>query len=322
MTTCHERAVWAGCSEMRREELGSLAMFMAVAEERSFTKAAARLGISQSALSHAMRRLEARLGLRLLTRTTRSVAPTEAGERLIETLGPALDDIDQKLAALTELREKPAGTVRITAGAHAARKVLWPAIERVTTEYPDVRIEVSVDAELVDIVAERFDAGVRLGERLEQDMIAVPISPRLRMAAFASPGYLAAWGTPTSPYELGAHSCINLRFAGSRALYSWEFERDGKELKVKTEGQLVFNDVDLIAQAALAGRGIGFMLEDHVLDHLASGRLVRVLEEWCEPFDGYYLYYPSRRQPSPAFQLVLEALRLRARIGTQHAAGA
>lgn len=296
---------------MQREELGNLAMFMAVAEERSFTRAAARLGISQSALSHAMRRLEARLGLSLLTRTTRSVAPTEAGERLIETLGPALDDIGQKLAALTELRDKPAGTVRITAGAHAARKVLWPAIERVTAANPDVNVEISVEAGLVDIVAGRYDAGVRLGERLEQDMIAVPISPRLRMAAFAAPSYLAEHGTPVSPYDLSQHSCINLRFSGSGALYAWEFERGGKELKVKTEGQLVFNDVDLITVAALAGRGIGFTLEDHVLDHLASGRLARVLEEWCEPFDGYYLYYPTRRQPSAAFSLVLDALRYR-----------
>ncbi len=207
-------------------------MFLAVAEERSFTKAAAKLGISQSALSHTMRRLEAKLGLRLLTRTTRSVAPTEAGERLIETLRPALDDIDQKLAALTELREKPAGTVRITAGAHAARKVVWPVIERVTAEYPDIHVEVNVEAGLVDIVADRFDAGVRLGERLEQDMIAVPISPKLRMAAFAAPAYFAERGTPISPYDLAAHSCINLRFPGSGAMYAWEFDRNGKELKV------------------------------------------------------------------------------------------
>lgn len=296
---------------MRREELGALAMFMAVAEERSFTKAAAKLGISQSALSHSMRRLEARLGIRLLTRTTRSVAPTDAGERLIETLGPALDDIDQKLSALTELREKPAGNVRITAGAHAARKVLWPVIERVTAQYPDINVEVSVEAGLVDIVADRFDAGVRLGERLEQDMIAVPIGPKLRMAAFATPSYFAERGTPQSPYDLAAHSCINLRFPGSGAIYAWEFDRNGKELKVRTEGQLVFNDVDLITLAALAGRGIAFMLEDHVTDHFASGRLVRVLEEWCKPFDGYYLYYPSRRQPSAGFSLLLEALRFR-----------
>jgi len=297
---------------MRRDELGSLALFMAVAEERSFTRAAAKLGISQSALSHSVRRLEARLGLRLLTRTTRSVAPTEAGERLIETLGPALDDIDARLAALTEFRERPAGTVRITAGAHAARDLLWPVIDRLTTENPDINIEVNIEGGLVDIVADRYDAGVRLGERLEQDMIAVPISPKLRMAAFAAPAYFSARGTPATPYDLASHSCINLRFPGSGGLYAWEFERDGKELKVRAEGQLVFNDVDLIMTAALAGHGIAFMLENHATEHLASGRLVRVLEDWCEPFDGYYLYYPSRRQPSPAFSLVLEALRYRA----------
>lgn len=296
---------------MRREELGSLAMFLAVAEERSFTRAAAKLGISQSALSHSMRRLEARLGLRLLTRTTRSVAPTDAGERLIETLRPALDDIDERLAALTEFRDRPAGTVRITASAHAARAVLWPAIDRLAAENPDVNLEVNIEGGLVDIVADRYDAGVRLGERLEQDMIAVPISPRLRMAAFGAPAYFAERGVPQTPYDLAEHSCISLRMTSSGGLYAWEFERGGKELRVKAQGQLVFNDAGLIVAAALAGHGIGFMLEDHVTGHFADGTLVRVLEEWCEPFDGYYLYYPSRRQPSPAFSLVLEALRYR-----------
>ena len=296
---------------MRREELGSLAMFLVVAEERSFTKAAAKLGLSQSALSHSMRRLEARLGLRLLTRTTRSVAPTEAGERLVETLRPALDDIDDKLASLTEFRDRPAGTVRITAGAHAARAVLWPVIDRLARDNPDIHVEVNIEGGLVDIVAERYDAGVRLGERLEQDMIAVPISPRLRMAAFGTPSYFAEHGVPRTPYDLAQHSCISLRLPTSGGLYAWEFERDGKELRVRPDGQLVFNDVDLIAAAALAGHGIAFMLEDHVTKHLADGTLVRVLEDWCEPFDGYYLYYPSRRQPSPAFRLVLDALRYR-----------
>jgi DNA-binding transcriptional LysR family regulator len=296
---------------MRREELGSLAMFLAVAEERSFTKAAAKLGISQSALSHSMRRLEAKLGLRLLTRTTRSVSPTEAGERLIETLRPALDDIDARLAALTELRDRPAGTVRITTSAHAARAVLWPVIHRITAENPDVNVEVNIESGLVDIVADRYDAGVRLGERLEQDMIAVPISPRLRMAAFGAPSYFAKRGTPQTPYDLAEHDCISLRMSTSGGLYAWEFERGGKEVRVKAEGQLVFNDAGLIMSAALAGHGIAFMLEDHVREHLANGTLVRVLEDWCEPFDGYYLYYPSRRQPSPAFSLVLDALRYR-----------
>lgn len=296
---------------MKREELGNLAMFLAVAEERSFTKAAAKLGISQSALSHTMRRLEAKLGLRLLTRTTRSVSPTEAGERLIETLRPALDDIDDKLASLTRLRERPAGTVRITAGGHAARAVLWPVIDRVTAGNPDINVEISIDSGLVDIVSGKYDAGVRLGERLDQDMIAVPIGPRLRMAAFAAPEYLERHGTPQTPYDLAKHNCIGLRMATSGGLYAWEFERDGKELKVRTEGQLVFNDADLIVAAALAGRGIAFTIEGHVDHHFASGSLVRVLEDWCEPFDGYYLYYPNRRQPSPAFSLVLEALRYR-----------
>lgn len=296
---------------MRREDLGSLAMFLAVAEERSFTRTAAKLGISQSALSHSMRRLEARLGLRLLTRTTRSVAPTDAGERLIETLGPALEEIDDKLASLTELRDRPAGTVRITAGVHAARAVLWPAIDRLASDYPDINVEVSVESGLVDIVADRYDAGVRLGERLEQDMIAVPISPRLRMAAFGAPSYFAQRGVPQTPYDLAEHNCISLRMSTSGGLYAWEFERDGKELRVKAEGQLVFNDADLIKAATLAGHGIAFMIEDHVANHFEDGSLVRVLEDWCEPFDGYYLYYPSRRQPSPAFSLVLDALRYR-----------
>ena len=297
---------------MRREELGSLAMFLAVAEERSFTRAAAKLGISQSALSHSMRRLETKLGLRLLTRTTRSVAPTEAGERLIATLRPALDEIDDKLASLTELRERPAGTVRITSSAHAARAVLWPIVDRLTADNPEINIEVNLDNGLVDIVANRFDAGIRLGERLEQDMIAMPISPRLRMAAFAAPSYLARKGVPRTPYDLAEHSCICLRMSTSGALYAWEFEQGGKELKVKAEGQLVFNDADMIVQAALAGHGIAFMIEDHVTRHFDDGTLVRLLEDWCEPFDGYYLYYPSRRQPSRAFSLVLEALRYRA----------
>lgn len=297
---------------VRREELGALAMFIVVADERSFTRASARLGISQSALSHAMRRLEAKLGLRLLTRTTRSVSPTDAGERLLQTLRPALDDIDQKLAALTELRERPAGLVRLTASIHAARTVLWPVISRIMLENPDIEIELNVEAGFVDIVAERFDAGVRLGESLEKDMIAVPIGPRLRMAAVGAPSYFAQRGTPAIPHELAHHSCINLRLPTSGGIYSWEFEQDGREVRVKVEGQLVLNDVDLIAKAAVSGHGIAFVIEDHVATQLADGTLVRVLEDWCTPFDGYYLYYPSRRQPSTVFTLLLDALRFRA----------
>ncbi len=296
---------------MGREDLGGLAMFLAVAEEKSFTRAAARLGVSQSALSHSMRRLEAKLGLRLLTRTTRSVSPTIAGERLLATLGPALDDIDDMLSSLTELRERPAGTIRITTSKHAARTILWPVVERLTAENPDIVVELSVDSGLTDIVADRFDAGVRLGERLEKDMIAVRIGPQLRMAAVGSPAYFAKHGTPITPDDLARHSCINLRFTTSGGLYVWEFEKAGRELKVKVEGQLVLNDVDLTVDAAVAGRGIAFMIEDHAAGQIADGRLVRVLEDWCEPFDGHYLYYPSRRQPSPAFSLFLETLRFR-----------
>jgi DNA-binding transcriptional LysR family regulator len=296
---------------MRREELGSLAMLLVVAEERSFTRAAAKLGVSQSALSHAMRRLEERLGLRLLTRTTRSVAPTEAGERLIETLRPAFDDIDDKLAALTELRERPAGSVRLTCPKHAAQTLIWPAIDRLTAEFPDIHVELNIESGLTDIVAERFDAGVRLGERLEKDMIAVRIGPQLRMAAVASPDYLRAHGKPKQPGELAHHKCINLRLTSSGGLYAWEFDKVGREVRVKVEGQLTFNDVNLVVDAALAGHGIAFLVEDHFVDELAKGKLLRVLEDWCEPFDGYYLYYPSRRQPSPAFTLVLDALRYR-----------
>ena len=296
---------------MRREALGSLAMLLVVAEERSFTRAAAKLGVSQSALSHAMRRLEERLGLRLLTRTTRSVAPTEAGERLIETLRPALDDIDDKLAALTELRDRPAGSVRLTCSKHAAQTLIWPAIDRLTSEFPDVHVELNIESGLTDIVAERFDAGVRLGERLEKDMVAVRIGPQLRMAAVASPEYLRLHGEPKHPAELAQHQCINLRLASAGGLYVWEFEKGGREVRVKVEGQLTFNDVDLIVDAALAGHGIAFLVDDRFADMLAAGKLIRVLEDWCEPFDGYYLYYPSRRQPSPAFSLVLEALRFK-----------
>lgn len=294
-----------------REDLGSLALFVVVAEERSFTRAAARLGLSQSALSHAMRRLEAKLGLPLLTRTTRSVSPTQAGERLLETLRPALDDIDDRISALTELRERPAGNIRITTSAHAARTILWPAIDRLAASYPDISVELNIEAGFTDIVAERFDAGVRLGQRLEQDMIAMPIGPRLRMATVGSPAYLAKHGTPKVPQDLAHHTCINLRMPNS-SVYAWEYEQAGRELNIKVGGQLLFNDVDLIVEAALAGHGLAHLIEDRVLQFIADGALVRVLEDWCDPFDGYYLYYPSRRQPSAVFGLLLEALRYRA----------
>jgi DNA-binding transcriptional LysR family regulator len=286
-------------------------MFLAVVDERSFTRAAAKLGISQSALSHAMRRLEEKLGLRLLNRTTRSVAPTDAGNQLIEALRPALNEIDSKLVSLTQYRERPAGTVRISASEHAARTLLWPVIDRLTRSNPDIKIELNIESSLTDIVSEQFDAGVRLGERLAKDMIAVRIGPRLRMAAVGAPSYFAARGIPVTPHDLVQHSCINYRFASNGALYAWEFEKAGRELRIKVDGQLVLNRSDLIINAAVAGHGIAFIVEDHVSDLLANGGLVRVLEDWCEPFDGYHLYYPSRRQPSPVFTLLLDALRFK-----------
>jgi DNA-binding transcriptional LysR family regulator len=294
---------------MRREELGDLTAFLAVAEERSFTRAAAKLGTSQSALSYTVRRLEARLGLRLLTRTTRSVAPTQAGERLVETLRPAFDEIDSKLAALSKLREKPAGTVRITAGEDAAQTILWPALERLLPDYPDIKVEIVVDYGLTDIVAERYDAGVRLGEQVAKDMIAVPIGPDMCMTVVGAPSYFARRTQPQTPQELTAHACINLRLPTYGSLYAWEFEKDGRELKVRVEGQLVFNTLDLRLSAALAGLGLTYVPEAQVRAYIADGRLVRVLADWCPPFTGYHLYYPSRRQTTPAFALLVEALR-------------
>ncbi|NIJ06949.1 DNA-binding transcriptional LysR family regulator [Sphingomonas vulcanisoli] len=258
-----------------------------------------------------MLRLETRLGLRLLMRTTRNVSPTEAGARLIETLGPAIDDIRARLAAITELREKPSGTVRITTSDHAARTILWPAARRLLPLYPDITIEISAESALTDIVAERFDAGIRLGENVAKDMIAVPVGPQLRMAAVASPAYLAQACTPLTPQDLAHHNCINLRLSRARGLYSWEFEKDGRELRVRVEGQLIVNRSDLGIQAAIDGLGIFFGVEDEALEPIAEGRLVRFLEDWTPPFAGYYLYYPSRRQPTPAFTILLEALRYR-----------
>jgi DNA-binding transcriptional LysR family regulator len=296
---------------MRREDLGDLAAFLAVAEEKSFTRAAARLGTSQSALSHTIRRLEARLGLRLLTRTTRSVASTEAGERLMETLAPALSDIDGRLAALTALREKPAGSVRITSSEHAAKTVLWPKLARLLPHYPDIKVEIALDPGFVDIVAERYDAGVRLGEAVGRDMIAVPIGPEKRMVVAGSPAYLARMPRPKTPRDLTQHNCINLRMRSSGRLYAWEFEKAGRPVNVRVDGQLTFDSVYMCVQAARAGLGLIFVPEDCVEEDAAQGRLVKLLLDWSQPFPGYHLYYPSRRQQSPAFALLVEALRWR-----------
>ena len=285
--------------------------FVAVARERNFTKAAAKLGVSQSALSHTIRALEARLGVRLLARTTRSVAATEAGERLLANVAPRFDEIDAELAALSELRDKPAGTIRITAGEHPASAILWPAVARLLPDHPDIKVEIVVDNTLTDIVAERYDAGVRLGEQVDKDMIAVRIGPDMRMAVVGSPTYFARRSKPRTPQELTQHNCVNLRLPTYGGLYAWEFEKGGRELKVRVEGQLTFNAIALRLNAALAGLGLAYLPEDVVQRELAAGRLVRALEDWCPPFSGYHLYYPSRRQPTPAFAVLLDALRFR-----------
>ena len=296
---------------MPRDNLNELTAFLAVAREKSFTKAAAKLGVSQSALSHTMRALEERLGVRLLARTTRSVSPTEAGERLLRTAGPRLDEIEAELAALGELRDKPAGTIRITAGEHSAESILWPALARLLPDYPDIAVEIMVDYGLTDIVAERYDAGIRLGEQVARDMIAVRIGPDMRMAVVGAPSYLARHKRPQTPQDLTAHACINLRLPTYGGIYAWEFEKAGHELKVRVEGQLVFNNFRLRMNAVLAGLGLAYLPEDQVRAQIDDGQLVRLLADWCPPFSGYHLYYPSRRQPSAAFALLVEALRYR-----------
>jgi DNA-binding transcriptional LysR family regulator len=296
---------------MARETINDLIAFLAVARERSFTKAAAQLGVSQSALSHTVRGLEERLGIRLLTRTTRSVAPTQAGERLLRNVGPRFDEIDAELAALTELRERPAGTIRITAGEHSANAILWPALLKFLPKYPDIKVELIVDYALTDIVTERFDAGVRIGEQVAKDMVAVRIGPDMRMAVVGSPAYFARRPRPKTPQDLTAHDCINIRLPTYGGVYAWEFEKGGREVKVRVEGSLVFNTLALRLNAVLAGLGLAYLPQDQVQTHLKNGELIRVLADWCPPFSGYHLYYPSRRQHAPAFALLVEALRYR-----------
>src|SRR5437899_7314135 len=300
---------------MARQNINHLLAFLVVARERSFTRAAAQLDVSQSALSHTIRGLEERLGLRLLTRTTRSVAPTEAGERLLRTVAPKLEEIDTELSALTELRDKPAGTIRITAAEHSAQTVLWPALAKLLPQYPDIKVELNVDYGLTDIVAERYDAGVRLGEQVAKDMIAVRIGPDFRMAVVGAPSYFTRRSRPKKPQDLTAHDCINLRLPTYGGLYAWEFEKNGRELKVRVEGQLVFNGSAPMLKAALAGFGLAYLPEDLVQADLAKGRLIRALTDWCPPFSGYHLYYPSRRQPTPAFASLVDALRYRPSAG-------
>ncbi|MEI1251190.1 LysR family transcriptional regulator [Rhizobium aouanii] len=296
---------------MANRSYNDLAVFVAVAREGSFTKAAAKLGVSQSALSQTIKNLEERLGLRLLARTSRNLSATDAGERLLMSLGSHFEEIDAELEALIQLSERPAGRIAITTSQHAADTILWPVLQKFLLDYPEINIEVIVDSVMVDVIAERFDAGVRLGEQVEKDMIAMRIGPDLRMAVVGSPAYFARYGEPQHPDDLTRHKCINIRMPTSKAINAWEFEKDGKAVKVRVDGQVVFNSGSLRMNAALAGVGLSYMLEDHAQAYLGDGRLIRVLTDWCPPFPGYHLYYPSRKQHSAAFALLLDALRYR-----------
>jgi DNA-binding transcriptional LysR family regulator len=296
---------------MQRGNLDDLLAFVAVGRERSFTKAAAKLGVSQSALSHTIRELEARLGVRLLTRTTRSVSPTEAGERLLQNVGPRFEEIEAELAAISELREKPSGKIRITATEYAADAILLPKLAKLLREYPDIKVEIIIDYGLTDIVAQRYDAGVRSGEQVAKDMIAVRIGPDMRMAVVGAPSYFKGRPEPKKPQDLIGHNCINLRLPTHGGLYAWEFEKGGRELRVRVEGQLTYNTTAQMLNAAIAGLGLAYVPEGWVEPYLAKGRVKRVLEDWCLPYSGYHLYYPSRRQPSAAFVLLVNALRYR-----------
>ncbi|WP_088343998.1 MULTISPECIES: LysR family transcriptional regulator [Rhodomicrobium] len=296
---------------MRRENINDFLAFIAVAREQSFTRAAAKLGVSQSALSYTVRTLEARLGLRLLTRTTRSVSLTEAGERLFLSIGPRFDEIESEIAALSAMRDKPMGNVRITTVEHACETILWPKLAPLLQEYPDISVELISDYGLKDIVADRYDAGVRLGEQVDKDMISLPIGPDFRMAVVGAPSYFEGREKPRVPQDLTEHSCIKLRLPTHGGFYVWEFYKSGRELKVRIEGRTAFNTVGMMRQAALDGFGLAYLPEDQVDGPIQDGRVVRVLADWCPPRPAYHLYYPSRRQHSPAFALVLDALRYR-----------
>lgn len=296
---------------MGRENFNDLQSFLAVARAKSFTRAAAQLGVSPSALSHSIRGLEERLGIRLLTRTTRSVSPTEAGERLLRTVGPHFEEVEAELAALSELRRKPAGTIRITAGDHAATTILWPKLAKVLSRYPEVKVEINAEGGLIDIAAQRYDAGVRLGEQVAKDMVSVRISPDIRFAVVGAKSYFAKHDPPKTPQDLVAHSCINLRLPTYGGLWAWDFERDGRELKVRVDGQLTFNSIFQVRDATLEGYGLGYIPEDVARPFLSKGQLVWALQEWSPAWPGYHLYYPSRRQSSPAFALIVNTLRHR-----------
>jgi DNA-binding transcriptional LysR family regulator len=294
-----------------RQNINDLLTFLAVARERSFTRAAAKIGVSQSALSHTILQLEARLGVRLLTRTTRAVSPTDAGERLLMGIGPHFDEIEAQVDALNELREKPAGTIRITAADYAISSVLWPKLQKFLPKHPDIKVELMLDNGLTDIVTERYDAGVRMGEQLAKDMISARIGPDFRFAVVGAKSYFTRHAEPTKPQDLIRHTCINYRFPTSGGLWAWEFEESGREIKIRVDGQLTFNNIFHALDAALAGLGVAYVPEEIAQTYIAKGRLRRVLESWCPYWDGYYLYYPNRRQSSPAFVALVEALRHR-----------
>jgi DNA-binding transcriptional LysR family regulator len=295
---------------MARRSVDDLLAFIEVARELSFTRAAAKLGVSPSALSHSMRGLEERLGLRLLTRSTRSVTLTAAGDRLLQSIGPRLDEIHAELAALGELRDKPAGSIRITVDEHGFNSALWPALRKLLPRYPDIKVEVAIENGFTDIVAERFDAGVRLGGTVAKDMIAMPIGPDLRMVAVAAPSYLAGKALPRKPQDLTEHACVNLRLSTRGGIYAWEFEKRGREFRVRVDGQFIVNGIAPMLVATLDGCGVGYLPLDLVQRHLDKGKLVQLLPDWTPPFAGYHLYYPSRRQPTAAFTVLLETLRL------------
>ena len=296
---------------MKRDELNNLAAFVVVADEMSFTRAAAKLGMSASALSHAMRSLEDRIGLRLLARTTRKVSTTEAGERLLRTLRPAFEDISAELTALSELQSRPTGTVRITTFKHAATSIMCPMLPGFLETYPDIRVEITIDEGLTDIVSSRYDAGIRFGEKVAKDMISVRISSEIRWATVGSPAYFAHHLIPKTPQDLVEHRCINYRYTTSGGLYLWEFEQDGRSFQVRVDGSLIFNDSDLILAAALAGQGIGYLFEDQIVELVAEGRLIQVLAEWSPTAPGYYLYHPNRRLLPPALAALIDALRIK-----------
>lgn len=296
---------------MALETFNDVLAFVHVVREGSFTRASALLGVTPSALSHAVRGLETRLGVRLLTRTTRSIAPTEAGDRLYNSVATRFDDIDAEVAAVKGLHDKPVGTIRITSTEHAANSALWPRLAKLLREHPGISVEITVDYAKSDIVSQRYDAGVRIGDEVAKDMIAVRIGPDMRIAVVGAPGYFATRPKPRTPHDLAEHNCINLRLPTHGGCLPWDFEKNGQTIKLRVSGQWVFNSSSPIARAALAGHGLAFVPEEMVLEHIAAGRLVRVLDDWCKPYPGYHLYYPSRRQSSRALATVVEALRYR-----------